>query len=127
MSLRREWRKANRIRKLFDATIERKAAILHPGQTRLIRALVIDVSRDGLGLVAMEPFERQAQVRVTIEIAEQSRVPGMSSSFASSAVVRDCGPFSRGGFRIGVQLLTGTGRELDIWGEFIKKWTAQTL
>lgn len=126
MPLRVDRRASQRFQKLLDATIERRSIVLLQGQHRTVRALVIDVSREGLGCVATEPLERESQIKVTVDLSHEPQLTG-ADSLSIAAVVRDCTQYPRGGFRVGVQFLKVSGRELESWADFIKKWSAQTL
>ena len=80
---------------------------------------VHDVSRDGIGFLSREMFDRDAVVRVTIDFGHDT---GAGRKFSTEGVVRICTPEPDGGFRVGVLLKERTGRELQTWHDIIQRW-----
>lgn len=122
-----EKRKSPRLEKRFDTTIERAAMILPKGLNRAVPALAIDVSRDGLGLVTLEPFERESMARVLVDVGEAGAGLGLKK-FSATVVVRHCRPVRNRGYKIGLLIKKeGTGREVETWHALIQRLTGRLL
>ncbi len=125
---RSEKRQSIRITKMIDATVERLGLALVKGQSRVVAALVVNVSREGVGLVAKESFDRLAKIRIAIHINVETGLPDADNPFKTDGEVRFCSLVGGGrGFRIGVQIEFRSGREAELWQELVRRWSSQML
>jgi hypothetical protein len=120
-------RRASRVVLRLHATVERVATRLLPGETRECRAEVDDVSLTGISLVVDERFDRDAHVRVTIRLTEQSGLAAIGPRWVSEGSVRSCAAVDAGTFKVGIQLHERNGRELEGWQELLTKWSPKIL
>lgn len=121
MLARNEHRRSPRIPKMLDASIERTALVQVEGQNRVVPALICDVSREGIGFAALEPFDVDSPVRVNIELTKE----GLGSRrLIIPAIVRHCTPVRNRGFKVGLLIrkeLAGHG--MTVWMELVQRWS----
>lgn len=99
--------------------VTRLASTLPEGRSRELSAKVHDVSRDGMGFLSREPFDRDEVVRVTIDFGRDT---GEGRGFVTEGVVQTCTPGTNGDFRVGIALKKRTGRDLQTWHDIIQRW-----
>ena len=108
---------------MLDASIERTALVQIEGRNRVVPALICDVSREGLGLAALETFDVDAPVRVSIDLSKE----GLGAQhLVIPAVVRHCTAVRKRGYKVGLQIrkeLAGHG--LTVWMELLQRWTTK--
>lgn len=127
--MRTENRKSPRVAKVLDGHAERVATVLAEGEDREVKVRVVDVSREGVGFVAAEPFDKDAFIRLSLMVADRVGATMGGKRFVTSAVVRNCsrredGTFAvAAGYRVGVKLKEQSGRELDAWNDLISMWS----
>lgn len=133
MHMRPEHRKEARIEKALPAVAERVATILKAGQERVIRVTIVDLSREGLGFIAPEPFDEGALVRLTIEMETSGGMMQTGRFFVTAVHIRNCvavpckTPGGRHGFRVGAVVREQTGRQWESWNELIRLWSRKVL
>lgn len=127
MSLPSNNRRSTRLALHLKARIERVATRLLPGETRGCGAEVEDVSLAGISLIVNERFDRDAHVRVTVMMTEQSGLAAVGSRWVSEGSVRSCAALDAEAFKVGILLHERNGRELEAWQELLTKWSPKIL
>ncbi len=123
-----ERRKSRRIPKEFSATLERVATLRGAEESRFIRVKIIDVSREGIGFISPEPFDRDAFVRVVVSMSLDEGKAATGRLFITSAAIRNCAPEKKGGYhvqasyKVGALLKEQSGLEHTGWHELIRQW-----
>jgi len=125
--MRIENRKSERVPKHFKAVLERVATVLLDGESRIVQGALANVSREGMGAVSSEIFDRDAAVQVTIFMDLEQGLPSVGKTFTTACTVSNCTSDGAGCFRIGMRLKQRTGRELTNWNDLIHKWSAKVL
>lgn len=123
-----EKRRCSRVAKQLDGTAERAALLLPAGRHRSVPVLVFDVSRDGIGFVSLEPFERDTFARILIQTGEAGGATLGLRAFSAPVVVRHCTPVRKRGYKVGVMLRKeDAGRDRAAWNELIQYWSRRIL
>ena len=128
--MRAERRKSARIAKQFSATAERLSVALPEGLNRMVHVLILDVSRDGVGFVSREPFDRDAMLRLNIDTAGLENAGATGRHFVALATVRYCLPVKsrgRSGYRGGAQFKSLSSRETEAWNDHLRRWTGKLM
>lgn len=131
--MRPEHRKEARIAKTLPAVAERVATILKAGQERVVRVVLVDLSREGVGFISPEPFDEGALVRLTIEMEASGGMMQTGRFFVTAVHIRNCVAVpdeSRGGrpgFKVGAIVREQTGRQWESWNELIRRWSRKVL
>ena len=99
--------------------------MLLESEKRVVQGKLVDVSREGMGVVSPEPFDRDASIRVTVVMELEQSLASVGREFTTTCHVRNCTPDGAGGFKIGMVLKERTGRELTNWSDLIQKWSAK--
>lgn len=123
MRTRIEHRKSKRIPKTIDASVARSTLIQVDGHSRIVPALISDVSLEGIGLVAVESFSVNARVRVNISLHKE----GFGSRIlVIPAAVCHCSRVHKRGFKVGLLIdRESADYGLTIWTELVRRWSAK--
>ena len=121
MAINQEQRRTLRLPKQFEATLDRMDFMATDGVQLKLPALVVNVSREGLGLVTTGSLEKPERIRITLKVNPDTGVPDPSGMYSTEAEVRNCEK-AGSGFRIGLRLMFRTGREKEGWEELVRKW-----
>lgn len=111
----------------FSAVLSRFSAQKIAGESREMSAEVIDVSREGIGLLVSERFDRDAYLRITLIMDEAQGLAAIGRRWVTEGVVRSCAAQDENLFKIGVVLRERTGKEREDWQELVTKWSAKIL
>ena len=108
---------------MLDASVERTALVQIDGQSRVVPALICDVSREGIGFASLESFEPDTPVRVNIDLTKE----GMGARhLIIPATVRHCTRVRNRGCKVGLLIrkeLAGHG--LTVWLELVQRWSTK--
>lgn len=126
-TMRMENRQSPRIAKQLFGHAERVATELAAGQDRELAIRVVDVSREGIAFLAPEPFDRDAFVRLRLDVDAFTGTASRGGHFTTSCVVRDCAARPDGIFHVGAKLKEQTGRELETWLDLVQRWSPKLL
>lgn len=112
-----EMRHRARIEKRLAATVER--GVRTTARSRVVRAELRDVSRTGLGLRAVEPFDPDESVRITIHLEWKTEE---GQDLAVEGFVTSCEPLAGGDFRVGINLKLSRLHDAQVWHDLIQRW-----
>lgn len=124
MAIKPEQRRTQRLTKQFEATLQRMDFMEADGVVLNLPALIVNVSREGVGLVTTGALENPERIRITLKVNLNTGEPDSRGLYSTDAEVRNC--FKVGsGFRVGLRLMFRTGREKEEWEELVRKWFAR--
>ena len=123
MGLKPNSRNAPRVPRHFQAVVTRAATRLIAGETRELPAEVVDISRNGLGLIVSERFDCGALIRIRLILQDDADVTAAGRQWTTEGEVHQCTAMAADRFRLGIELRERSGRELEAWLNLVDRFS----
>lgn len=121
MAIKPEQRRTQRLPKQFEATLDRMDFMEADGVVLHLPALIVNVSREGVGLVTTHKLEAPERLRISLKVNLDSGEPDSRGLYVTEGEVRNAVKVGAG-CRVGLRLLFRTGREKEQWEDLVRKW-----